>query len=117
MTDHRTLSSLSHCQLLPRGHHISQLLPSRLYLRLKMHLEYVRSAMPGWITKEQRDKGVDAEYLFSTLTANWERKKPVWVLMMLNSLKKSDVALMGEPVLDAHLIQVRKLRARLRTIK
>jgi hypothetical protein len=25
-----------------------------------------------------KDRGLSADYLFSTMTANWERKLPIW---------------------------------------
>ena len=50
--------------------------------RLKIHMEYVRTVMPNWVTKEQKRKGIDADYLFSAITANWERKRPIWVTLL-----------------------------------
>jgi len=55
LNDHNTLSSISACQLLPRGMHLSQVLPSELFLRIKLHLEYVKESMADWITKDQVD--------------------------------------------------------------
>ena len=45
-------------------------------------MEYVRTVMPNWVTKEQKRKGIDADYLFSAITANWERKRPIWVTLL-----------------------------------
>jgi uncharacterized protein YbaP (TraB family) len=106
LTSQRTLSALRACQLLPEGKHISQILPTTLYQRLKTHLDYIRSIMPSWITPDQLQKGLYADYLFSTLTANWERKQPIWIVLMLSSLTKSDIASKGYPVLDLHLSQL-----------
>ena len=53
LTDHATLAALSSCQLLPNGQHISQLIPRDLYLRLRLHLDYVRRAIASWITADQ----------------------------------------------------------------
>ena len=103
LTSQRTLSALRACQLLPEGKHISQVLPTTLYLRLKSHLNYIKSIMPSWLTKDQIQKGLHADYLFTTLTANWERKQPIWVVLMLSSLTQSDIASKGYPVLDLHL--------------
>ena len=106
LTSQRTLSALRACQLLPEGKHLSQVLPRTLYIRLKSHLEYIKSIMPSWITKDQVQKGLYADYLFSMLTANWERKQPIWIVLMLTSLTKSDIASKGYPVLDLHLSQL-----------
>ena len=53
LTDHATLAALSSCQLLPNGQHISQLIPRDLYMRLRLHLDYVRRAIASWITDDQ----------------------------------------------------------------
>ena len=113
LTSQRTLSALRACQLLPEGKHISQVLPTTLYLRLKSHLNYIKSIMPSWITKDQLQKGLHADYLFSTLTANWERKQPIWIVLMLSSLTQSDIASKGYPVLDLHLSQLAERQRKL----
>merc|ERR1712051_1141398 len=82
LTKPHVISSLSACQLLPNNRHLSQEIPSDLYARLKIHMEYVRTVMPNWVTKEQKRKGIDADYLFSAITANWERKRPIWVTLL-----------------------------------
>ncbi len=63
----------------------------------------IRRSMPDWLTDDQRARGFTADYLFHAATANWERKRPIWVMMMLNTLTRSDVASRGVPVLDLHL--------------
>jgi len=54
LSDHKTLSALSACQLLPKGMHLSQVLPTDLYLRTKLHLDYVKRSMSDWITTDQQ---------------------------------------------------------------
>ena len=68
-------------------------------------MEYVRTVMPNWVTKEQKRKGIDADYLFSAITANWERKRPIWVTMLVNSLTQSDISSRAT-VLDIYLSQL-----------
>jgi len=105
LTKPHVISSLSACQLLPKHRHLSQEIPSDLYARLKIHMEYVRTVMPNWVTKEQKRKGIDADYLFSAITANWERKRPIWVTMLVNSLTQSDISSRAT-VLDIYLSQL-----------
>ncbi|XP_055950191.1 metalloprotease TIKI2-like [Argiope bruennichi] len=106
LVDPTTVSALSSCQLLPQGKNLSDVLPGDLYTRLKRHLEYVRGMMPQWMTKEdQRGRGLYADYLFNAIAGNWERKRPVWVMLMVNSLTESDVRSRGVPVLDLYLAQ------------
>ncbi|GBM20436.1 Metalloprotease TIKI1 [Araneus ventricosus] len=105
LVDPTTVSTLSSCQLLPHGKNLSDVLPGDLYSRLKRHLEYVRGMMPHWMTKDQRGRGLYADYLFNAIAGNWERKRPVWVMLMVNSLTESDVRSRGVPVLDLYLAQ------------
>lgn len=105
LTDPYTISALTHCQLLPHGENLSNVLPRDLYRRLKRHLDFVKKEMPKWMTADQRGRGLYADYLFNAITGNWERKRPVWVMLMVNSLTESDIKSKGIPVLDLYLAQ------------
>ncbi|XP_077079537.1 metalloprotease TIKI1 [Siphateles boraxobius] len=105
LTDPFTISALSSCQLLPRAQTLQDLLPGALYLRLRAHLEYVRLMLPSWVTPGQRGQGLYAEYLFNAIAGNWERKRPVWVMLMVNALTEAEVRSRGVPVLDLYLAQ------------
>ncbi|XP_053257687.1 metalloprotease TIKI1-like [Podarcis raffonei] len=61
--------------------------------------------MPSWMTPDQRGKGLYADYLFNAIAGNWERKRPVWVMLMVNSLTEVDIKSRGVPVLDLYLAQ------------
>merc|ERR1719264_2400495 len=118
LTDHATLAALSSCQLLPRGQHISRLIPRDLYMGLRLHLDYVRRTISSWITDDQRAKGLDSEYLFAAITANWERKQPVWVMLMVSTLNAEEIASRGIPVLDLYLLmQAEKQKKRVHAIE
>ncbi|KAM6962540.1 metalloprotease TIKI2 [Aplochiton taeniatus] len=105
LTDPLTISKLTSCQLLPHGENLQRLLPRDLYRRLKRHLDYVKHMMPYWMTADQRGRGLYADYLFNAIAGNWERKRPVWVMLMVNSLTEADVRTRGTPVLDLFLAQ------------
>ncbi|XP_012676024.2 metalloprotease TIKI2 isoform X2 [Clupea harengus] len=105
LTDPLTISKLTSCQLLPNGENLQMLLPRDLYRRLKRHLDYVKHMMPFWMTADQRGRGLYADYLFNAIAGNWERKRPVWVMLMVNSLTEADVRSRGIPVLDLYLAQ------------
>nr|XP_043899397.1 metalloprotease TIKI2 [Solea senegalensis] len=105
LTDPLTISKLTSCQLLPHGENLQTLLPRDLYRRLKRHLDYVKHMMPYWMTADQRGRGLYADYLFNAIAGNWERKRPVWVMLMVNSLTEWDVRSRGTPVLDLFLAQ------------
>lgn len=105
LLDPKTEASLFQCQLLPLGVKLLDVLPNSTYVRIKKHLEYVRSKMPEWMmmTMNDRVKGIHAEYMFNALTSNWERKRPFWILLMINSLTQQDVRMRGVHVLDKFL--------------
>ncbi|KAI7809134.1 putative metalloprotease TIKI1 [Triplophysa rosa] len=105
LTDPYTISALTSCQLLPQGENLQDLLPRDIYRRLKRHLDYVKLMMQSWVTPDQRGKGLYADYLFNAIAGNWERKRPVWVMLMVNSLTEADIKTRGVPVLDLYLAQ------------
>ncbi|XP_062845077.1 metalloprotease TIKI1 isoform X2 [Trichomycterus rosablanca] len=105
LTDPYTISALTRCQMLPQGENLQDVLPRDIYRRLKRHLEYVKLMMPSWMTPDQRGKGLYADYLFNAIAGNWERKRPVWVMLMVNSLTEADIKTRGVPVLDLYLAQ------------
>ncbi|KAG0430555.1 hypothetical protein HPB47_022589, partial [Ixodes persulcatus] len=115
LMDPATISALATCQMLPEGLSLVDVLPRDLFERLKRHLDYVkvpvgRSASPqvkmsSWMTADQRGQGLYADYLFNAITGDWERKRPIWVMLMVNSLTENDVRSRGIPVLDLYLAQ------------
>ncbi|XP_013379760.1 metalloprotease TIKI1 [Lingula anatina] len=105
LTDPSTISALATCQMLPHGENLQDVLPQDIYRRLKRHLNYVKEEMPKWMTPDQRGRGLYADYLFNAIAGNWERKRPVWVMLMVNSLTESDIKSKGIPVLDLYLAQ------------
>ncbi|XP_032736570.1 metalloprotease TIKI1 isoform X2 [Lontra canadensis] len=105
LTDPYTISALTSCQMLPQGENLQDVLPRDIYCRLKRHLEYVKLMMPLWMTPDQRGKGLYADYLFNAIAGNWERKRPIWVMLMVNSLTEVDIKSRGVPVLDLYLAQ------------
>ncbi|KAH7970470.1 hypothetical protein HPB49_007487 [Dermacentor silvarum] len=105
LLDPGTLGALANCQLLPEGRSLADVLPADLLTRLRRHLEYVRAKMSSWMTSDQRGRGLYADYLFHAITGDWERKRPIWVLLMVDSLTEGDVRARGVPVLDLFLAQ------------
>ncbi|XP_067296470.1 metalloprotease TIKI1 [Pseudorasbora parva] len=105
LTDPYTISALTSCQMLPHGENLQDVLPRDIYSRLKRHLEYVKLMLPSWMTPDQRGKGLYADYLFNAIAGNWERKRPIWVMLMVNSLTEADIKTRGVPVLDLYLAQ------------
>lgn len=103
-----TLLSLTQCQLLPPGIRLIDIIPLDIYQRLQRHLRYVRYKMPLWITEEQKSRGLNANTLYTAITLHWERKRPIWVMIMLNSLTENDIKSKGITVLDSFFYQKAK---------
>lgn len=102
LTDPYTVSALTRCQMLPQGENLQYMFPRDIYCH---HLEYVKLMMPSWMTPDQCDKGLYADYLFNAIASNWEHTRPIWVMLMVNSLTKMDIKSRGVPVLDLYLAQ------------
>jgi len=112
LLDPATLAALTACQRLPRGQSLVDVLPRPLYVRLRRHLNYVRQNLPAWMEAAAGGGGGSGRstlyagrYLFDAIAGDWERKRPVYVLLMVNSLTESDVRARGTPVLDVYLAQ------------
>ena len=67
--------------------------------RLNEYMDYLKTEAPTWITKGY------GQLIISTILRNWERKGPIWVVMLLNLLDKSYFST-GEPELLANSFEV-----------
>ena len=108
LSDPRTLSALNECQMLPDSQRLRNVIPRNLFNRIKRHLDYVRLQMPSWLPNSGMSvhvRNVHSEQLFRAITRDWERKRPIWVMLMINSLTEHDIKARGIPVLDTYLTQ------------
>ena len=97
------VEAIKKCRLLPGSLTLRDVLPRRLYLRLKRHLDYVRGTIENWLPKEWRNPLMAANY-FKLLTKNWERKKPIWiVVLIMNDLTPTGVNSNQRLALDLYL--------------
>jgi len=107
LTNKLTVDALWKCQMLPKGGQLKDVLPRSMFRRLHRHLRYIKKMIPVWL----RDK--DGGYLqgmapysdkiFQLLTKDWKQKRPIWIMLMVNSLTESDIKNRGIPVLDQYL--------------
>ncbi|CAH8646909.1 unnamed protein product [Schistosoma intercalatum] len=102
LTNPVTLAELSDCQVLPKNQTITNLLKPDLIKRLDRYLNNLRHMISVWIEPEKK---VFASYLYETLTKDWKEKRPIWLLLLLNSLTRSEIFDRGVPVLDLFLAQ------------
>lgn len=60
--------------------------------------------MPYWLqSKDTRSVIPHANRLFDRLTHDWRKKRPIWVMLLVNSLSESDIKNFGISVLDQYL--------------
>ncbi|KAH8868450.1 Metalloprotease TIKI2 [Schistosoma japonicum] len=102
LTNPVTLTELSNCQTLPKNQTITNLLKPDLIQRLDRYLNNFRHVISTWVEPEKK---VYASYLYETLTKDWKEKRPIWLLLLLNSLTRSEISDRGVPVLDLFLAQ------------
>lgn len=100
----RTRTNLLTCQLLPEGIKLVDVLPRTLFLQLKRHLDYVRTKIPLWLASQNRD--IVADNVFIGKTKDWQKKRPMWIVVMLNQLTEYAIKTDGIPVLDMYLFNL-----------
>ena len=67
------------CQRLPDNKTLSEVLTPKMLQRLEDHLGWIREEIHSWLTKEQRKVGLNGTFLYSALTDDWEKKRPLWL--------------------------------------
>lgn len=105
LTSSQYLLTIMKCQLLPNKQNLSTLLPPNVFTKLRRYLDFVHSQMPSWVNKNQTERWSNPERLFKDMTRNWQRKRPVWMLLQLASLNKDYVKTSGIPSLDLYLFK------------
>lgn len=105
LTDSVTLTTLARCQILPNGIMLKDLVPRTLYKRLRRYLSYIRKMMSVWLTRNQRIAGINPAALYKTLTRNWYKKRPIWIMLMLNQLTEYDIKDHDISILDTFLLR------------
>ena len=105
LTDTVTLQTLAECQMLPNRIMLRQVIPKTLFKRIRRHLSYIRRVFPRWMTMEQRMMGLNPTDLFTSMTKDWRRKRPIWIMLLLNALNEYDTKSRGISVLDTFLIR------------
>ena len=118
LTSPQYLLTIMKCQLLPNKQNLSTVLPPTVFTKLRSYLDFVRSQMPSWVNKNQTTRWSNPERLFEELTRNWERKRPIWMLLQLASLNKDYVKTSGIPSLDFHLfLKAREARKKIGNVE
>ena len=99
-----TIAGIYQQQLLPGNQTIDKVLPPELHHRLVLYIEKLRPLLRKWLRKTAGLLGgFYVDQIVENLLRNWERKKPVWVLSLLNSLTEDQVEVGSKPLLDNFL--------------
>lgn len=91
------------CQYLPANQQLEDILPPSVMNRLRKYLLYVRFKFDSWMTMQQYMIGLHPDSFYRALTMHWMRRRPIWIVILLQSLTKSGVSSWGEPFLDMYL--------------
>ena len=69
-------------------------------------MDYLSKEMPTWFTKEQKRNGIDGEDITLALLANWDIKRPIWVIILIETYTKTFIQSVENPALDVFLTQL-----------
>ena len=104
LSDPETRKALSKCQELPRRETVDQILSPEIYQRISNYLDRIRELFSTWIASSAPSPFLTgAQYsdrLFNAISAGWQRKRPIWILLMLSSLTEENIRLRKIPLLD-----------------
>ena len=114
MADWKTAHYFSKCQLLPDNLKTSDILPRQLLDRLHHYLDYVRQSLPQWLASHYVENGLasyvnNPESFFHSITNNWNRKRPAWLLFTLTALTRTELPWHGLPYVDIFLSKAAKM--------
>ena len=99
-TDEATNRAINSCQLLPNNETVSKHLSAGVLKRLKRYMTKLKTEIPRWY-----GESAQGNVLVKRLLGNWQRKRPIWITLLLSSLNKESVrsTASGTPVLDVFL--------------
>uniref|UniRef100_A0A915IUT0 Metalloprotease TIKI homolog n=1 Tax=Romanomermis culicivorax TaxID=13658 RepID=A0A915IUT0_ROMCU len=97
------LNQLALCQVLPRGTRLNSHIPQDLYKKLETKMSHIRDSIRQWI--ESHEPQEDADKVFMRLAGDWQRKRPIWIMLMLSSLSLDGIKNREIPILDLYLAQ------------
>jgi uncharacterized protein YbaP (TraB family) len=101
--DTKSLIQLTSCQHLPADQQLEDVLPPTIMARLRKHLVYVRLQFESWMTDIQRKLSLKPDAFYRMLTMHWQRRRPIWIVILLQTLTRRSISSWGEPTLDLFL--------------
>ena len=99
LTSPEYLLAIKKCQYLPDKQTLMNVLPSRVFNKLQNYFKYIQSQISKWLKENKIEDRMES----GDITKNWERKRPVWILLQLGSLNKEYVQSRTVPPLDLYM--------------
>ncbi|XP_019852812.1 PREDICTED: metalloprotease TIKI homolog isoform X1 [Amphimedon queenslandica] len=106
LTDSETSKNLSACRYLPKNETLESVLPGGLYVRVLKYFVRIQNQFPKWLFGNASINGlsrIESDRLFHAMIGNWNRLRPVWLLMLISSLSRENVQERSIPLLDVFL--------------
>lgn len=106
LTDSETSKNLSACRYLPKNTTLENVLSGDLYVRVLKYFVQIQNQFPKWLFGNTSINGlsrIESDRLFHAMIGNWNRLRPVWLLMLISSLSKENVQERSIPLLDVFL--------------
>uniref|UniRef100_A0A0N5AT65 Metalloprotease TIKI homolog n=1 Tax=Syphacia muris TaxID=451379 RepID=A0A0N5AT65_9BILA len=98
------VDALLNCMQMTVGNTVRDYLPQAVYIRLRQYLRHYRQNLINWYMAKGEAKKMAKIHAFSTfanMTRGWERRKPLWLLILLQQLEFKNPEL--SPPLDFYL--------------
>ncbi len=108
LTDSKTIKKLYNCQLLPNGEDLHAILPIDLYERVQKYFERMKELFLIWLQKNN-EGGINIfleetrDAIYNGVTHNWQKRRPIWLLFLLDSLTESLIRYRSTPIFDTFL--------------
>ena len=108
LSDEETSNGLQNCQILSNDREIDEVLSPQLITRVEKYLEKIHQLLPVWLNEGSQPNlargGMSfSDQLFTSVTHNWKKKRPIWVLALISSLTEENINERKTPVLDFFL--------------
>lgn len=106
LSDKSTQETLAECQLLPKGTTVHDILAPELITKIENYFQKIRTLLPNWLGNDYSSWLIGSSYsdrLLDAIISNWQRKRPIWILIMLSSLTEENIRLRNVPLLDQFL--------------